>query len=91
MEKMTRYLQVPKEKIRSKGIESVRSRVADLTEYNPQIDIPTMIDTLIQSFKEVYGDTSDIRHGEEGITEQCSMSCTISISPGNGDLVNPKI
>lgn len=69
MDKMTRYLQVPKEKIQSKGIESVRSRVVNLTEYNPQIDIPTMIDTLIESFKEVCGDTSDIRHGEEGIDQ----------------------
>jgi len=69
MEKMTRYLQVPKEKIRSKGIESVRSRVVNLTEYNPSIDIQMMIDTLIESFKEVYGDTTDIRHGEEGIDQ----------------------
>ena len=69
MEKMTRYLQVPKEKIRSKGIESVRSRVVNLTEYNPNIDVPIMIDTLIQSFKEVYGETSDIRYGEEGIDQ----------------------
>ena len=67
MEKMTRYLQVPKDKIRSKGLESVRSRVVNLSEYNPELDISTMVDALIDSFKEIYGDTTDIRNGEEGI------------------------
>ena len=43
MEKLTRYLEVPEDKIRSKGIESIRSRVVNLCEYNPGLDIPSMI------------------------------------------------
>ncbi len=69
MEKMTRYLQVPEDKIRSKGIESVRSRVVNLSEYNSRLDIPTMIDALIQSFMDIYGHTSDVAKGEEGMDQ----------------------
>lgn len=69
MEKMTRYLQVPKDKIQSKGIESVRSRVVNLSQYNPNLDIAAMTEALLNSFKEVYGDTNDIRIGEEGMDQ----------------------
>lgn len=61
---MTRYLQVSKDKMISKGIESIRSRVVNLSEYNKQLDIPMMTQTLIDSFQGVYGDTSDIQDGE---------------------------
>jgi lipoate-protein ligase A len=69
MEKLTRYLEVPEDKIRSKGIESIRSRVVNLCEYNPGLDIPSMIQGLIKSFERVYGQTQDIRYGEEGIDQ----------------------
>lgn len=65
--KMTRYLQVPKEKIRTKGIESVRSRVVNLSEYNPDLNVKGMTDALIRSFMDVYGDTGDIRNEDEGM------------------------
>jgi lipoate-protein ligase A len=54
-EKLTDYLQVPEEKIRSKGIESVRSRVVNLTEYNPLLTIDTVIEAVIQEFTLEYG------------------------------------
>lgn len=54
-EKLTRYLQVPKEKIRSKGIESVRARVVNLTDYSPLLKINTMKDLLCEEFSKVYG------------------------------------
>lgn len=54
-EKMTRYLQVPKEKIQSKGIESIRSRVVNLTELDPGISIESVRDAIIDSFKQYYG------------------------------------
>lgn len=69
MEKMTRYLQVSADKIRSKGIDSVRSRVVNLNEYNQRLDIETMIDALIHSFNDIYGDTSHIIKDEEGIDQ----------------------
>ena len=55
-EKLVHYLQVPEEKIRSKGIESVRSRVVNLTEYNHSLTIDTVIETLVQEFTLAYGE-----------------------------------
>ena len=60
---------MPEDKIRSKGIESIRSRVANLCEYNPRLDVPSMTQGLIKSFERVYGQTQDIRYGEEGIDQ----------------------
>ena len=54
-EKLTRYLQVPEEKIRTKGIESVRSRVVNLIEYSPSLTIDTVKKVLCEEFTKVYG------------------------------------
>lgn len=54
-EKLSRYLQISKEKIQSKGIESVRSRVVNLTEFNPDLTIKSMSEALIEAFMEEYG------------------------------------
>ena len=55
MDKMTRYLQVSAEKIRSKGIESVRSRVVNLSEFKPSLTIDEMADALAAAFTRLYG------------------------------------
>lgn len=55
LDKLTRYLQVSSDKIRSKGIESVRSRVVNLREYAPQLTIERMKESLIASFSHIYG------------------------------------
>jgi len=70
MEKMTRYLQVSKEKIQSKGIQSVRSRVVNLVEYAPNLDIDKMKRALIQAFREVYGRVDEVLNEEEYIDEE---------------------
>ena len=54
-EKLVDYLQVSEEKIKSKGVESVRSRVANLKEINPDISLNALKKTLKESFGEVYG------------------------------------
>jgi lipoate---protein ligase len=54
-EKLAKYLQVSKENIRSKGIESVRTRVVNLTEYRPSLTIEMMMDALCQEFTKIYG------------------------------------
>ncbi|HZJ57740.1 MAG TPA: lipoate--protein ligase [Clostridia bacterium] len=69
MDKLTRYLEVPEDKIRSKGIESIRSRVVNLREYYPKLDVPSMIQALIRNFGRVYGQTQDISYGEEGFDQ----------------------
>lgn len=54
VESMMRYLQVSDAKMRSKAIESVRSRVINLREINPDITIPGMKEALMKAFAEVY-------------------------------------
>lgn len=54
MNKLTKYLQVSKEKIASKGIDSVRARVVNLCEIKENINLDEMIKALQKSFCEVY-------------------------------------
>jgi len=56
-EAAAKYLSVSKAKIRSKGVDSVKSRIVNLTECNPDITIPALIDALKGSFGEVYSGT----------------------------------
>ena len=50
------YLQVSDDKIRSKGIESVRSRVVNLTELKADITIDSFMEVFIQEFEKEYGE-----------------------------------
>lgn len=52
--KLTRYLQVSSEKMRSKGIESVRSRVVNLNELDPSLTVDVINDALAESFFSSY-------------------------------------
>ncbi|SET17312.1 lipoate--protein ligase [Anaerobranca gottschalkii] len=54
-DKLTSYLQVSKEKIISKGIDSVQSRVVNLKNINPNITIEKMSDLLKKTFLGNYG------------------------------------
>lgn len=54
MSKLSHYLNVSKEKLVSKGVESVRARVTNLTEYLPQLSIDQMRKELVKAFGEVY-------------------------------------
>lgn len=54
MDKLSKYLKVSKEKIASKGIESVCSRVVNLKTINNNITIEKLKESLINSFVEIY-------------------------------------
>jgi len=55
MANLARYLNVPKQKLKSKGVSSVRARVVNLTELRPDLTIPSLRDALIEAFGKVYG------------------------------------
>lgn len=57
MEKLPHYLNVAPEKLQMKGVDSVRSRVVNLKELNPDIDLVKLKKALIESFQEVYKGT----------------------------------
>ncbi|MDY5624760.1 MAG: lipoate--protein ligase [Eubacteriales bacterium] len=55
MGKLGRYLMPSKAKLRSKGVESIRSRVANLNEYMPGIAVEDVRQAIISAFKKEYG------------------------------------
>lgn len=54
-ERMARYLAPSPEKLRAKGIESVRSRVTNLAEQNPAVTVDSMAAALKTAFGNAYG------------------------------------
>jgi lipoate-protein ligase A len=55
IEPLLEYLAVSKEKIESKGIESVRSRVINLKDINPELNLDSIKKELELSFVKIYG------------------------------------
>lgn len=53
-QEMSRYLNVSREKLQSKGVESVRSRVENLTQYEPSLTVAQMQKALTESYARVY-------------------------------------
>lgn len=54
MQNLSKYLNVSRDKLISKGVESVKSRVINLNEYVTGLDIQKMKQELIKAFAEVY-------------------------------------
>lgn len=52
--KMQDYLTVSQEKLQSKGVTSVQSRVTNLMEYKPELTIEELKDSLMLSFSIIY-------------------------------------
>lgn len=57
MKNLSKYLTVSTEKLQSKGVSSVKSRVVNLKELNSEITKELMCEKLIQAFGEVYDKT----------------------------------
>lgn len=57
---LSRYLTVSKEKLQSKGVDSVRARVANLSEFAPEMTVDLLREKLLEAFEEVYGGKADI-------------------------------
>lgn len=60
LDKLSRYLTVSNLKLQSKGIDSIVSRVVNLSEISPQITIENLKEALIASFNELYKTESPI-------------------------------
>ncbi len=58
MDKLGRYLSPPKAKLESKGIQSVRSRVINLSQLCPTLTCESMKGHMVAAFEEVYGLTA---------------------------------
>ena len=65
---MSRYLNVSKEKLASKGVTSVKSRVANLCEFKPDITLEEVKAALVEAFSRVYGQPA-VRMKEEELPQ----------------------
>ncbi len=55
VDRLGRYLAPDDGKLKAKGIDSVRARVANLTVLNPDITIPALTGALVDAFADEYG------------------------------------
>lgn len=62
---MERYLSAPADKLRSKGVKSVSSRVVNLSELSRDISVDTMANSLIKAFESEYGDKAQKKYVTE--------------------------
>ena len=60
MGKLSRYLNPSKAKLRSKGVDSVRSRVVNLKEIKPDLTLEALKKALLEAFARVYGTQPEI-------------------------------
>ena len=62
-EDLPKYLQVSESKLKSKGVDSVRSRVVNLKEYLPSMSTKAMIkkmqEAMLKAFEREYGGTAE--------------------------------
>ena len=65
MQKLGDYLNPHPLKLKAKGIKSVRARVANLVEFNQNINHETLSTAIIEAFCEYYGDTAPIEELDE--------------------------
>ncbi len=54
-DKLSKYLNVSQEKLRAKGVQSVRARVANLVDYRPDLTVEMLCAALLSAFEDVYG------------------------------------
>lgn len=68
MEMLSRYLTPSKVKLESKGVQSVRSRVKNIADLSPAINIESMTSALVGAFIQEYGEAESFPekhfHGE---------------------------
>lgn len=74
IENLSKYLTVSKEKLKSKGVDSVKSRVANLKDYIPGLTIEGLKTALKEAFEEVYGLCADTLRIEEIGQEEVEAS-----------------
>lgn len=71
MGRLSRYLAPSQEKLRAKGVESVRARVANLRDFAPALTTKSMRDALADAFIALYGPA---RLGQESALDQAALT-----------------
>ena len=76
MSKLSRYLRPSESKLKAKGVDSVRSRVCNLTEYAPDLTIASLKSMLETVFRATVGGCDIIRPDELDVSAYHSLYST---------------
>lgn len=60
LSKVANYLTPDKKKLQSKGISSVKSRVSNLVDFNPEINHEKLCEVIIDEFFKTYNETCEV-------------------------------
>ncbi len=69
LSKLQKYLTVDPRKMKAKGVESVRSRVCNLSDINPDVSVCSLLEVIPDNYKRIYGDFERISFGESDIAK----------------------
>ncbi len=64
LSRMGKYLTVSKKKLEAKGVKSVHSRVANLTQYVPDLTVPVLLENMIDAFRRAHSDVHPLTFSE---------------------------
>lgn len=67
--RLQNYLQVDPRKLKAKGVESVRSRVCNLSEFVPELTSDRMLETIRKEFEAEYGIAEDLTLTPEQVAQ----------------------
>lgn len=67
LDKLQLYLNPSKEKLATKGIRSVRSRVANLQEFDPSLTVEKLIDALKNTYRDFFQEFDTVSYVDESI------------------------
>ena len=73
MTKLGNYLTAAPQKLESKGIKSVRSRVVNLKEITPTLRPETVIKAIYEKFRVEYGEFEELRLGNKSLEEVAEL------------------
>ena len=74
-EKLGRYLTPSEEKMKAKGVKSVKSRVCNLKELNAEVTVDAMKQALEEAFREEYGEFERVGLVKDADACTCAGSC----------------
>lgn len=69
LDRLSHYLNVPQDKLAAKGVPSVRARVTNLTEHQPDLTLVQLQQALLAALAQVYAQTP-VRRAEENWDRQ---------------------
>ena len=69
MERLGRYLNPPKAKMRAKGVDSVRARVCNLSELRPGLTVDALRESLVKSYLSACGEAQLLEQAQFDIAD----------------------